>query len=51
MRPKAVSQYDADDLFHRQDQMEHLMAKMNRESWQQKFMPLRKTNNSSIGPM
>lgn len=51
MRPKAVSQYDADDLFHRQDQMEHLMSKMNRESWQQKYMPLRKTNNSSIGPM
>ena len=51
MRPKAVSQYDADDLFHRQDQMEHLMAKMNRESWQQRFAPLRKTNNSSIGPM
>ena len=51
MRPKAVSQYDADDLFHRQDQMEHLMSKMNRESWQQKYAPLRKTNNSSIGPM
>jgi hypothetical protein len=50
MRPKAVSQYDADDLFHRQDQMEHLMAKMNRESWQLKASPLRKTNNSSIGP-
>lgn len=50
MRPKAVSQYDADALFHRQDQMEHLMSKMNRESWQQRHMPLRKTNNSSIGP-
>lgn len=51
MRPKATSQYDADALFHRQDQMEHLMAKMNRESWQQRYAPLRKTNNSSIGPM
>ncbi len=51
MRSKATSQYDADDLYHRQDQMEHLMSKMNRESWQQKYMPLRKTNNSSIGPM
>jgi len=51
MRAKATSQYDADDLYHRQDQMEHLMSKMNRESWQQKFAPLRKTNNSSIGPM
>ncbi len=51
MRAKATSQYDADDLYHRQDQMEHLMSKMNRESWQQRFAPLRKTNNSSIGPM
>jgi hypothetical protein len=51
MKPKAVSRYDADALFHRQDITEHLMAKMNRESWQAKFAPLRKTNNSSIGPM
>jgi len=51
MRAKATSQYDADDLFHRQDQMEHLLSKMNKESWQQKYAPLRKTNNSSIGPM
>jgi hypothetical protein len=51
MRAKATSQYDADDLYHRQDQMEHLMSKMNRESWQQRYAPLRKTNNSSIGPM
>jgi hypothetical protein len=50
MRAKATSQYDADDLYHRQDQMEHLMAKMNRESWQLRASPLRKTNNSSIGP-
>jgi hypothetical protein len=48
MRSKVVSQYDADDLYHRQDMMEHQMSKMNRESWQQRFAPLRKTNNSSI---
>ena len=51
MRPKAVSQYDADALFHRQDMIEHQMSKINRESWQQRYQPLRKTNNSSIGPM
>lgn len=50
MRSKVASQYDADDMFHRQDMMEHQMAKMNRENWQQRFAPLRKTNNSSIGP-
>jgi hypothetical protein len=50
MRSKVASQYDADDMFHRQDMMEHQMSKMNRENWQQRFAPLRKTNNSSIGP-
>ena len=48
MRSKVASQYDSDDLFFRQDMMEHKMAKMNRENWQQRFAPLRKTNNSSI---
>jgi hypothetical protein len=50
MRSKVASQYDSDDMFHRQDMMEHQMSKMNRENWQQRFAPLRKTNNSSIGP-
>jgi hypothetical protein len=50
MRSKVASQYDADDMFHRQDMMEHQMSKMNRENWQQRFSPLRRTNNSSIGP-
>ena len=51
MRAKVTSQYDADDLYHRQDMMEHQMAKMNRESWQQRYAPLRRTANSSVGPM
>jgi hypothetical protein len=50
MRSKVASQYDSDDLYHRQDMMEHQMAKMNRENWQQRYAPLRKTNNSTIGP-
>ncbi len=40
------NQYEADTLFHRQDMMESLMARRNRESWQQRFAPLRKTNNT-----
>jgi hypothetical protein len=51
MRSKVASQYDADSMFFRQDLMEHQMSKMNRENWQQRFAPLRKTNNSSIGPI
>jgi hypothetical protein len=50
MRSKVASQYDSDDLYHRQDMMEHKMAKINRESWSQRYAPLRKTNNSSISP-
>ena len=51
IRPMVASQYDADDLFRRQDQMSLYMNKIDRTNYQQKYMPLRKTNNSSIGPM
>jgi hypothetical protein len=51
MRSNAVSRYDSDQLFHREDMMEHQMRKTARESWAQRYAPLRRTANSSIGPM
>jgi len=50
IRTKTSSQYDADDLYHREDYMSNVMSKINRNRWQNVYAPLRKTNNSSIGP-
>ena len=46
------SQTTADELFHREDMMEHLMSKRNRESWQLKNAPISRAarSNMPFGP-
>lgn len=48
VKPYVEGQYAADELFHREDMMEHQMSKRNRESWQQRSAPLRRSANSSM---
>jgi hypothetical protein len=50
MRVRAENQTTADELYHRDDMMSHISSSMNKRDWQLKFAPLRKTNNSSLGP-
>jgi len=52
VRAKVENQTTADEIYHREDMMENLMSKMNRSSWQQRYMPLRRSanGNSSYGP-
>jgi hypothetical protein len=52
VRDKFENQTTADEIYHREDIQEQLMAKMNRTSWQQRYAPLRRSanGNSSYGP-
>jgi len=49
VRTQVENQYDADAIFHREDIMESLMAKRNREMWQLRNAPLQKTAHSNMG--
>jgi hypothetical protein len=52
VRPHVEDQTRADELFHREDQMNLLMTRANSRNWQLKHAPLRRSanGNSSYGP-
>jgi hypothetical protein len=52
IKAKVENQTTADEIYHREDMMENLMAKMNRSNYQQRYAPLRRSanGNSSYGP-
>lgn len=49
VRTQVENQYDADAIFHREDMMESLMSKRNRETWQLRYAPLQKAAHSNMG--
>ena len=52
IKSKVENQTTADEIYHREDMMENLMAKMNRSNYQQRYAPLRRSanGNSTFGP-
>jgi hypothetical protein len=48
VKPFVESQYAADNLFFREDLMEHQMSKRNRELWQLRQAPLSRAANSNM---
>jgi hypothetical protein len=49
VRTQVENQFDADAIFHREDIMESLMSKRNRETWQLRYAPLQKAAHSNMG--
>jgi len=52
VKASVESQTTADEIYHREDMMEHLMSKRNRESWQLKNAPISRAarSNMPFGP-
>jgi len=48
VKASVESQTTADEIYHREDMMENIMAKMNRENYQLRYAPLRRSANSNM---